>query len=76
MCSQNNLRLSVIMWLASVLLISTAYIWGHFKLMTEFFVFLFAGISLLLITFLRIFHLAIREKLDNIISLLERLNDK
>ncbi len=77
MCSQNNqLRSLIIMWLAAILFIFAAYILGHFKLMTEFFVFLFVGTSVLVISFLRCFHLATQKKMDDIISILEKLNDK
>lgn len=74
MCSQNNqLKSLIIMWFVSFLFIFLAYILGHFKLMTEFFVLLFTGASILVVTFLRYFHLATQAKLDDIISLLKQL---
>ncbi|MCX5635088.1 MAG: hypothetical protein NTW55_04515, partial [Planctomycetota bacterium] len=61
------LRSIVLMFFATLLLIFAACLFGHFRLMTEFFVYLAVGTGLMLVTFLRIFHLTTQSKLDEII---------
>ena len=71
--SRKKLNSVILMWFVSVLLIFLSLILGHFKLIPQFFVFLLGGITLLLVTFLRFFHLVTQNKLDEIISLLKEL---
>jgi len=74
--SRKKINFVILMWLASLLLIFLSLIFGYFKLIPQFFLFLLGGITLLLLNSLRFFHLIIQNKLDEIISLLKELVNK